>query len=92
MEVIRWERPLWTVLRQKLGDYGQAQEQDLLGDFWERPLAEAECRRLVALNRDPDIEYDVIETGASGVYPADECPPWEADPDRLRRRGYEIDP
>jgi hypothetical protein len=31
-----------------------------------------------------------MEDIATVVYPADELPPWVDDPDRLKRRGYEI--
>jgi hypothetical protein len=57
--------------------------------FWERALAVEERERLTRLNDAAAVHYEVIETTATVVYLDDESPPWVADPDRLKKRGYE---
>jgi hypothetical protein len=42
------------------------------------------------LQTDLTIRYEALMIEATVVHPADESPPWVPDPDRLRRRGYEL--
>jgi hypothetical protein len=60
-----------------------------IASFWNQREAAAEANRLNHSNTDPAVWYEVIEAEVSGVYPADEKPPWVRDPERLIRRGYE---
>jgi hypothetical protein len=68
---------------------GLTEESRHLGSFWDKAEAVGELDRLRESTDDSSTTYEVIEVDASGVYPADETPPWVHDPDRLHRRGYE---
>lgn len=91
MEAVRFERPVWTVYRFGLDADGRLDDAIDMGSWWTLSDADAECQRLASLNDDPDYFYEVVEGTASGVYSADEAPPWIEDPERLRRLGHEID-
>lgn len=56
---------------------------------WDEPSARDEASRLNRANDEPSARYDVVQVESRGVYPADESPPWEPDPDRFKSRGYE---
>jgi hypothetical protein len=60
------------------------------GAFWSEEEAQSECERLQGLQTDLTIRYEALMIEATVVHPADESPPWVPDPDRLRRRGYEL--
>ena len=89
MEGVPFRRPLWTVLRYAEDADGRIDDQKLVGSFWEEGRAREEASRLIQASGDPAVGYAVIQGEASGVYPADENPPWIRDPERLTRRGYE---
>jgi hypothetical protein len=89
MEGIRYRRASWIVWRFWKDDDGRTDDAKVIGGFWNESEAVAEASRLNESNTDPAVWYEVIETEASGVYPADENPPWVPDPERLTRRGYE---
>jgi hypothetical protein len=86
MEGVRFRKPLWTVIRYADGRIDDATD---VGSFWEEARARDEASRLTQANGDSTVSYEVVEGEASGVYPADENPPWMPDPERLIRRGYE---
>jgi hypothetical protein len=86
---ISYRRPLWTIMRFWKDADGLIDDADEVGSFWSQDDAVAETNRLNQGNTDPAVSYDVIQAEASGVYPADEEPPWVRDAERLIRRGYE---
>lgn len=82
---------MWTLFQFTLGSQheGHVTGAVEIGEYWSKPEADAECSRLAALDDNTDILYEVIECTATGVYPADESPPWIHNGDQLRKRGYE---
>jgi len=86
---IPYRRPEWVVWRFWKDADGVTDDAKDSGRFWDRSEAVAEANRRNDANTDPAVWYEVIESEATGVYPADEKPPWVPDPGRLRRRGYE---
>lgn len=68
---------------------GRDDDAKNVGHFWNEPEAVAEAGRLNESNDDPAVRFEIIEVESSGIYPADENPPWVPDPERLIRRGYE---
>jgi hypothetical protein len=89
MEGIRFRRPTWTVYRIWTDEDGIDDAIKDMGLFWGEENAVEEAARLNEANEDPDIRFEVIEHVTTGIYPADESPPWVPDPERLARRGYE---
>jgi hypothetical protein len=89
MEGIRYRRPLWTVMRFAEDTDGRMDDAKDVASFWEEAPARDEATRLSQTNDDPTVTYEVVEVEATGVYPADEEPPWVRDPERLVRRGHE---
>jgi hypothetical protein len=67
---------------------GGSDVQDI-ASFWHEAKAVDEASRRNSANTDSTVTFEVIESEATGVYPADENPPWASDPERLARRGYE---
>lgn len=86
---IRYRRPRWIVMRFWKDEDGRTDDAKDIGHFWNQPEAVAEANHLNDANDDPAVWFEVIEVEASGIYPADENPPWVPDPERLIRRGYE---
>jgi hypothetical protein len=68
---------------------GRIDDAKDVASFWEEARARDEASRLNQANRDQTVIYEVVEVEASGVYPADEEPPWVPDPERFSSRGYE---
>ena len=89
VEGIRYRRPQWILTRFWKDDDGRTDDAKHIGYFWSQAEATAEASHLNETNDDPAAWYEVIEVEASGVYPADENPPWVPDLERLTRRGYE---
>jgi hypothetical protein len=90
VKAIRAERPTWFVMRMERDEHGTEDGFLEPGFFWHEAEAFAERERLERLNADPEARYVVIDATASVVYPDDESPPWVSDPDRLKKRGYEL--
>jgi hypothetical protein len=89
VEGIRFRRPCWIVWSFWKDEDGRTDDAKIIGRFWGHSEALAEMNRQNEANTDESAWFEVTETEASGVYPADEKPPWVPDPDRLARRGYE---
>jgi hypothetical protein len=85
----RETRPMWMVMRFKRDERGIDDNWVQVGSFWNETQALTEQAKLDSLSDDPSVHHEVIRTEATVVYPADESPPWVADPDRLAKRGYE---
>ena len=86
---IRASHPLWIVYRVEEDSDGRTDGVVDCGSFWTEAEAVTERDRLQTATTEERLTYEVIENVATVVYPADEPPPWVADPDRLKRRGYE---
>ena len=89
MKATHYRRPIWLVMRFERDEDGRDDDCVQVGGFWDQPTAVAEQQRLAVLEKNPDVHYEIIATEAAGVYPNDEAPPWESDPDRWKKRGYE---
>jgi hypothetical protein len=89
VEGVRAKHPIWIVGRYERDEDGRTDGYVEVESFWSQEEADRERDRLHALNQNPSAEYVVQEHETTVVYPADEPPPWEPDPDRLRRRGWE---
>lgn len=90
MRGIRFSRPLWTVALIERDKDGRDDGWVECNVFWNEADAIAERDRLAEANTDVSFYYVVSDDMATGVYPADETPPWIQDPDRLKERGYEM--
>jgi hypothetical protein len=89
MEGVRFRRPIWTVMRYAENADGRIDEATRVGSFWNKTQADEEASRLNDANGQAAVFFEVLESVATGVYPADEEPPWVPDLKRLARRGYE---
>jgi hypothetical protein len=89
---IRATHPIWQVVRIELDERGEDELFMHGAAFWSEDEALAERDRSRALNQDPDVRFELLESVGEVVYPADEAPPWVNDPDRWRKRGYEDPP
>jgi hypothetical protein len=90
MESIRASHPIWEVARVERDDDGRDDGYVACASFWNEADATAERDRLERVNTDESNYFVVVEDIVTVVYPADEEPPWVDDPDRLKRRGYEV--
>jgi hypothetical protein len=90
MEGVRATHPLWLIHRVEVDERGDDESFLEAGSFWSEEEARSECERLQGLQPDLTIRYEALTIEATVVHPADESPPWVPDPDRLRRRGYEL--
>ncbi len=88
----RESHPIWIVARIEQDERGLDDGYVDCGSFWNEADAIAERDRLDAENTDPAARFVVDRNIATAVYPSDELPPWIDDPDRLKRRGYEMPP
>lgn len=90
MEGVRAAHPAWLIQRVEVDERGYDESFLEAGAFWSEEEARSECERLQRLQSDPTTRYEPLMAEGTVVYPADESPPWVPDPDRLRKRGYEL--
>jgi hypothetical protein len=90
MESIRASHLHWEVARIERDKDGRDDGYVVCASYWNEADATAERERLDRGNTDESYYFVVVEQLVTVVYPADEQPPWVDDPDRLKRRGYEV--
>ena len=90
MEGVRATHQYWLICRVEVDKRGYDESFLEAGRFWSEEEARSECGRLHRLPSDATIRYEAVMGEATFIYPADESPPWARDPDRLRKRGYEM--
>jgi hypothetical protein len=90
MKSIRASHPIWEVARIERDKDGRDDGYVVCGLHWNEADAAVERDRLERENTDDSFYFVVAEETVTVAYPADEHPPWVDDPDRLKRRGYEV--